>query len=56
MVAGVAGGMADYLGWDPTLVRIIWALALIPGGVPGILPYIVCWLIIPSESRAKTWS
>jgi phage shock protein C len=56
MVAGVAGGLAAYLGWDPTLVRLLWVLAFIPGGIPGLLPYLVCWLIIPSESRARTWS
>jgi phage shock protein PspC (stress-responsive transcriptional regulator) len=56
MVAGVAGGIAAYLGWDPTLVRLLWVLAFIPGGIPGLLPYLICWLIIPSESRAKTWS
>ena len=56
VVAGVAGGIAEYLGWSPLLVRLLWILALIPGGIPGILPYVVCWLIIPSESRTRTWS
>jgi len=49
MVAGVAGGMADYLGIDPTIVRILWLLAFLPGGVPGFLLYGLCWLIMPSE-------
>jgi len=48
--------MAEYLGWDPTLVRLLWVLAFIPGGIPGLLPYVVCWFIIPSESRTRTWS
>ena len=35
IVAGVAGGMANYVGIDPTLARIIWILAFLPGGVPA---------------------
>jgi len=42
-VAGVCAGVADYFDMDPTLVRILWALAtLIPG--PNILAYIVIWI------------
>ncbi len=53
MIAGVAGGMADYFGVDPTLVRLIWALLLLPGGLPGFIPYIICWAIIPLEPRTS---
>jgi phage shock protein C len=49
VLAGVAGGMAEYLGIDPTIVRILWVLAFLPGGVPGFLLYMLCWLLIPSE-------
>ena len=55
-MAGVAAGMAEYLGWNVTLVRLLWLLALIPGGVPGLVPYLACWLIVPSASRKTTWS
>ncbi len=48
-IAGVCLGVANYLGVDVTLVRLLWIFALIPGGVPGILPYILCWIFIPSE-------
>jgi phage shock protein C len=42
-VAGVCAGVADYFDMDPTLVRILWALAtLIPG--PNILAYIIIWI------------
>ena len=54
MVAGVAGGMAEYVGIDPTIVRILWVLAFLPGGVPGFLLYGLCWLIIPNERSAAT--
>jgi phage shock protein C len=48
-IAGVCGGLADYLGVDPTIVRLLWAiLAVIPGGiVGGIVAYIVAWVIVP---------
>ena len=49
IVAGVAGGMADYFGINPTIVRILWILAFLPGGVPGLALYVLCWLLMPSE-------
>jgi phage shock protein PspC (stress-responsive transcriptional regulator) len=52
MIAGVAGGLAEYFDVDPTIIRLVWALLLIPGGLPGLLPYIVCWIIIPEEPLA----
>lgn len=50
MVAGVCAGLAKYVGRDVTLIRLIFALLLIPGGIPGLLPYIICWLVIPEEN------
>ncbi|MFL7838842.1 MAG: PspC domain-containing protein [Candidatus Promineifilaceae bacterium] len=48
MVAGVAGGLGDYFGIDPTLVRILFVLlTLLGGGGLGILLYIVLWIIMP---------
>lgn len=47
--AGVAAAFANYFEIDVTLVRVILALTLIPGGFPGLLIYFFCWLIIPSE-------
>ena len=49
MIAGVAGGMAERFGVPVWLVRLIWLLLLIPGGLPGIVPYLLCWWIIPEE-------
>jgi phage shock protein PspC (stress-responsive transcriptional regulator) len=48
-IAGVCAGFANYFGIDVTLVRLFWLLLLLPGGLPGLLPYIVCWIIIPEE-------
>jgi phage shock protein C len=56
MVAGVAGGMAEYLGIDPIIIRLLWILAFLPGGVPGLLLYVLCAVIIPSEpSASRSW-
>jgi phage shock protein C len=49
VVAGVCAGIGNYLNTDPVAIRVIWIFLLIPGGIPGLLPYILCWLIIPEE-------
>ena len=49
-IAGVAQGLANYFDVDVTLVRIIWVLLLLPGGLPGLVPYLICWLLIPGEA------
>jgi phage shock protein C len=51
IVAGVAGGMAEYLGLPVALVRLLWLLAFVPGGIPGTVLYIICWILIPSQRR-----
>lgn len=47
MIAGVCGGIAEYFDMDPTIVRIIAVILLFPGGAPGILPYLILWVIVP---------
>jgi phage shock protein C len=49
MVAGVCGGLAEFFGISSFWFRLAFLIALIPGGVPGLLPYIVLWIIIPSD-------
>ena len=50
MIAGVCGGIAKSLGWDPTLVRVTYVLASIfSAAFPGILVYIILWVIMPEE-------
>ncbi len=49
VLGGVALGLANYFNIDVTVVRIIWILLLLPGGFPGLLPYIILWIAIPSE-------
>lgn len=48
-VAGVAAAFANYFEIDVVLVRVILALTFVPGGIPGLLIYLMCWLLIPSE-------
>lgn len=48
MIAGVCGGIAEYFGWDPALVRLVTVLSiLLPG--PQFLAYIIAWIVIPEE-------
>jgi phage shock protein C len=48
MVAGVCGGIAEWLGWDPTLVRVLYVVAAVASvAFPGILVYLIFWLIVP---------
>ena len=46
MLDGVCGGIAEYFGIDPTVVRLIWALFSLMGGC-GFLAYIIAAIIIP---------
>ncbi|MEI3093192.1 MAG: PspC domain-containing protein [Oscillospiraceae bacterium] len=49
MIDGVCGGIAEYFGIDPTVVRLIWALFSLMGGC-GILAYIIAAIIIPRNT------
>jgi phage shock protein C len=47
-IAGVCGGIAEYLEIDATLVRLVWLLIFIfTGFVPGGLAYLICWAVMP---------
>ena len=55
MIAGVCGGIAEWLGWDPTLVRILYILvSILSVAFPGILVYIVLWIVMPRPDSAPT--
>lgn len=47
-LAGVCGGIAEYLGIDATLIRLVWILLTFLGG-SGILAYLVAWVFIPNR-------
>lgn len=50
MIAGVCGGFAEWMGWDPTLVRLGYVVvSLLSVAFPGLLVYLVLWLVTPQE-------
>ena len=50
LIAGVCGGIAKWLGLDPTIVRFLYAaLTLLSAAFPGIIIYILLWILMPRE-------
>ncbi len=48
MIAGVVGGLARYFGFDPTMARVLFViLSIVSVAFPGILVYILLWVILP---------
>ncbi|MFO8173405.1 MAG: PspC domain-containing protein [Gemmatimonadota bacterium] len=53
-IAGVCGGIADYLGWDSTKLRVGYvALSVLSAGFPGILVYVILWLVMPERDDTE---
>lgn len=53
MIAGVCAGLSDWLGWDLTLVRVLYVLiSFFSAAFPGILVYIILWVVMP-EKRSR---
>mgnify|MGYP001066643811 FL=1 len=50
-IAGVCGGVAEYLAVDPTIIRLLWALPALSG--VGIVAYLVAWIIMPSRVSGR---
>lgn len=50
IIAGVCGGIAEWLGWSPTWVRILYVLvSVLSAGFPGTIAYIILWVIVPKS-------
>jgi len=49
VIAGVCGGLGEFFGISATWFRVGFLIALIPGGIPGILLYLLLWLILPKD-------
>lgn len=50
MLAGVCAGIADWLGWDVTVVRVLYVIvSILSVAFPGILVYLILWLVMPRE-------
>ncbi len=49
LVAGVCGGLAAFYGLSPFWFRLLFLALLMPGGLPGLVPYLLLWLAIPKR-------
>jgi phage shock protein PspC (stress-responsive transcriptional regulator) len=50
VIAGVCAGLAEYLGWEITVVRIVYlVLSILSAAFPGILVYIILWIVMPKQ-------
>jgi phage shock protein C len=48
LIAGVCGGIADYFGWDASMVRVGYVvLSIFSAGFPGFLAYVILWIVMP---------
>ena len=47
-IAGVCSGIAEYFGWDPTVVRLAWVIFMLVGG-SGVLAYIIAMVVMPER-------
>jgi phage shock protein C len=53
MIAGVCAGIAEWLGWDVTVVRVLYVVvSLMSLAFPGTLVYLVLWLVMPGPETA----
>ena len=53
ILAGVCGGLAAFYGISPFWFRLLFLILLMPGGLPGLVPYLILWLVIPSKRREE---
>ena len=50
MIAGVCGGLAEWLGWSPSWVRLLYILvSILSVAFPGIIVYIILWVVMPKS-------
>ncbi|MFP3940434.1 MAG: PspC domain-containing protein [Thermoanaerobaculia bacterium] len=48
IIAGVCGGIAEWLGWDPTVVRVLYVVvSILSAAFPGLIVYILLWVLMP---------
>jgi phage shock protein C len=49
MIGGVCGGLGAFFGISPGWFRLLFLILLIPGGLPGLVPYVILWIVIPRK-------
>ncbi len=53
-LAGVCGGLGQYLSFDPVIVRLLWVgITCLTGVIPGVLAYLAAWIIVPLEEPVQ---
>ncbi|MFC2031067.1 PspC domain-containing protein [Chloroflexota bacterium] len=50
-IGGICGGLGEFFGLGAFWFRLLFFILLVPGGLPGLIPYLILWLIIPLEKR-----
>lgn len=50
-IAGICGGLGEFFGLSAFWFRLLFFILLLPGGLPGLVPYLILWLVIPLEER-----
>ncbi|MGH3117858.1 MAG: PspC domain-containing protein [Gaiellales bacterium] len=53
-IGGVCGGLANYLGMDPTLVRLLWVVLMLATIGVGLLAYVIFWIVVPLEGTPSS--
>lgn len=51
VIAGVCGGLGEFFGIAAFWFRLLFFILLLPGGLPGLIPYFILWIVIPKSSR-----
>ncbi len=46
-IAGVCAGLGAFFGINPFWFRLLFVILLLPGGLPGLVPYLILWIVIP---------
>ncbi len=50
LIAGVCGGLAEWIGWDVSMVRLLYVLiSIFSAAFPGLIVYIVLWFVMPEK-------
>jgi phage shock protein C len=49
IIAGVCGGLGAFFGISPWWFRLLFLILLMPGGLPGVLPYVILWIVVPQQ-------
>jgi phage shock protein PspC (stress-responsive transcriptional regulator) len=55
MIAGVCGGLAEYLGWSPFRFRLVWVMATIFTAFAGVIVYFTRWFQMPKVPPLQPW-